>query len=654
MNRALFFRVSSSENKAGRLQDLISFMREGESTTTVFETDPVSFSQVPGAPFAYWVSNQVLELFTQLPSFEGEARKVRVGVQTSDDFRFVRAAWEVDPENTLTGPEEADREYFVQQTFYNKKWVPLAKGGTYAPYYTDVHLVVNWERDGEEMKYWAGTLYGGSHWSRIIKNVDFYFQPGLTWSERTAWFSLIPMPKGCIFSVSGKGLFCDQDLYITQSVLSSLPANYILRVYMARADLDPKYQAGDIQRMPFPYISTDLGTALRQLDGRCVALMQMLDTVNETSHVFQLPALLQVQGELLTNRIGAWQARVAETHQQLEAHQREIDDLAFALYGIEGEDRRAIEDSLKDGVAESVGDADLSEAGEDEGESAAPTTDSRPLVVNLLSYAVGCVFGRWDVRFATSERTFPELPDPFAPLPVYAPSALTPDSDLTGYPLTIDSDGILVDDPGHPDDIVRRVHDVLELLWGERADAIAQEACALLGVKDMRDYLRKGFFDDHIKRYSKSRRKAPIYWLLQSPKKAYGLWLSYHRLDADMLFKALMQYVEPKLRLEQDRLEALRQQRQQFGTSGKDARQAEKALAQQEALVADVQEFRDRLERAAKHYLAPDLNDGVVLTVAPLWELVPWKDAKTYWNELLVGKYEWSSIGKQLREKKLV
>jgi hypothetical protein len=62
----------------------------------------------------------------------------------------------------------------------------------------------------------------------------------------------------------------------------------------------------------------------------------------------------------------------------------------------------------------------------------------------------------------------------------------------------------------------------------------------------------------------------------------------------------------------------------------------------------------NRLERAAKRYLCPDLNDGVVLNIAPLWELVPWKEAKKRWDELLDGKYEWSSIGKQLREKGLV
>src|SRR6202040_3083798 len=137
-----------------------------------------------------------------------------------------------------------------------------------------------------------------------------------------------------------------------------------------------------------------------------------------------------------------------------------------------------------------------------------------------------------------------------------------------------------VDDSDHPDDIVRRVREVLELLWQDRADAIEKDACEILGVKELRDYFRKpgsgGFWDDHVKRYSKSRRKAPLYWLLQSSKKNYALWIYYHQLDKEILFKALLNYVEPKIRLEESRLEPLRAQRAGAGASGKGVKKLEK------------------------------------------------------------------------------
>ena len=258
----------------------------------------------------------------------------------------------------------------------------------------------------------------------------------------------------------------------------------------------------------------------------------------------------------------------------------------------------------------------------------------------------------------------PELPDPFAPLPVYAPAALQGADGLPlaaapeGYPLLVDADGILVDDPAHPDDIIGRLNAVFELIWPETAERRLHEARALLGVKDLRDYFRKpaagGFWADHIKRYSKSRRKAPIYWLLQSSRKNYALWLYYHRLDRDILHKARLNYVEPKLNLEENRLLQLKTQRAAAGVAGSEAKNLEKELDRQETLLGELHDFHDKLRRVADMNLDFDLNDGVVLNIAPLWELTPWTEAKRYWLELKAGKYEWSGMSKQLRERGLV
>jgi hypothetical protein len=216
--------------------------------------------------------------------------------------------------------------------------------------------------------------------------------------------------------------------------------------------------------------------------------------------------------------------------------------------------------------------------------------------------------------------------------------------------------------------IVRRVREVLDLIWKDKAEAIEKEACEILGVKELRDYFRKpgkgGYWDDHVCRYSKSRHKAPIYWLLQSSKKNYGLWLYYHRLDKDILFKARQNYVDPRIRLEQTRLDSLRSQKTAPGAKG--ARKIDKDIERQDALIGELKDFADKLDRAAKLNFGdrakldsnmkygPDLNDGVVLNIAPLWELVPWKEAKSYWEELLDGQYEWSSMAKLLRKKGLV
>jgi len=172
----------------------------------------------------------------------------------------------------------------------------------------------------------------------------------------------------------------------------------------------------------------------------------------------------------------------------------------------------------------------------------------------------------------------------------------------------------------------------------------------------LREYFRnpRQFFNEHVKRYTKSQRCAPIYWLLQSRNRAYGLWLYYQRLDGDLLFKAVTGYVEPKIQFEEGRLGDLQTRKAQVGTGGNAARQVDREVERLEAILAELRDFREKLQRVAGLGLQPDLDDGVVLNAAPLWELMPWKESKAYWDQLLQGKHEWSSIGKQLRAKKLV
>jgi len=323
-------------------------------------------------------------------------------------------------------------------------------------------------------------------------------------------------------------------------------------------------------------------------------------------------------------------------------------------------------------------------------------------------WCVGVALGRWDVRFALDPTLLPALQGPFDPLPRCAPGALVGTDGLPARKDTIASeawlrarqnvldlppienrksqivnpkiawDSILVDDPTHPSDIVARVRGVLSLLWGDQAGAVEREACDVLGFDSLRDYFRdarKGFFAFHIKRYSKSRRKAPIYWLLQSEKRNYGIWLYIHRLRPDALFVAGRDYADAKVALEEARLEELRQGLnglpptdggnvplflppsggdKRGGMSGSARRRREREIERQQKLVAEVTEFRDRLDRIALLNLPPDLNDGVTIGIAPLWELVPWKEAQKMWNKLVNGEYEWSTMSQRMRERGLV
>ncbi|HEY1307292.1 MAG TPA: BREX-1 system adenine-specific DNA-methyltransferase PglX [Vicinamibacterales bacterium] len=291
-----------------------------------------------------------------------------------------------------------------------------------------------------------------------------------------------------------------------------------------------------------------------------------------------------------------------------------------------------------------------------------PDGFARAVVEELISYALGCVLGRWEIGIDRMDSL--TSPGPFDAVPVCSPATLTGIDGLPAnetpddYPLRVAWDGIVPDDPDNFEDVIRRVREVLALTCSDRAEAVEREACEILDVHDLRSYFRRpgkgGFWDDHVSRYSKSRRKAPIYWLLQSSKRNYALWLYYHRLDKDLLFKALVNYVEPKIRLETSRLDTLRGQTAAAGEGSKEAKRLAKDAERQEDFVSELRDFEGKLRHAANLHLVPDLNDGVVLNVAAVHELVPWREATDYWEELLAGDYEWSSIGKQLRQKGLV
>src|SRR5690242_4047486 len=127
MSESIFFRLLSHEDKATALADAAAKMRESNLDPALHVLDPSSFHQVPGSPFAYWVSERVRRKFLELPCFESQEREVRVGDHPGDGFRYLRLFWEI-PLNSI-----------------RLDWRPYQKGGDYSPFYYDVHLVADWD-----------------------------------------------------------------------------------------------------------------------------------------------------------------------------------------------------------------------------------------------------------------------------------------------------------------------------------------------------------------------------------------------------------------------------------------------------------------------------------------------------------------------------
>jgi len=270
------FRLLDTKDPAQPLADAVRALANEEASQDTYEVEPTSFRHIPNAPFAYWVSESIRELFVTLPAFESEERTAKQGLATADDFRFVRSAWET-PVN--------------QGEIEDRTWFHFAKGGSYSPFYADVFLKVNWRYGGNECKNYIISRYPylNGNAGFVAKNTDYYFQPGLTWPRRTqSGLALRAMPKGCVFADKGPALF-----HLSQSndalphylaLTSSTPFKALVELQMAFGS----YEVGVIQRTVIP-VKDD--PRLPELATHAWQSKRKPDTANLTSHAFIAPAL---------------------------------------------------------------------------------------------------------------------------------------------------------------------------------------------------------------------------------------------------------------------------------------------------------------------------------------------------------------------------
>ncbi len=589
------------DEKAHALRQAISSIHGAatlsDKTSSAFVRTPESFGAIPGSPFAYWVTNGLLELFVGNPRFEvpGVDRAARQGGVTGDDFRWIRL-W-TEPEASSFAAESRPRN------------ASLAKGGSYSLYYSGVHLVVRW--DDARNTFWGFT--GLPHRPSLQPaSAGYYFRPGLTWPLRTQRaFGMREMPAGCVFGHKGPAAFIEGDspleLLALLAVTTSSAFCYLVELQMAFGS----YEVGVIQRTPVPKMSAADTESLASLAHRAWSLKRSLDTTNELSHAFLLPAGLN-------ERITGMDPSAVDG--ELDATHRQINVAVYGVYGIGVDDRAAIEAwSVRSATSDASDDA---EGEDDEGGSADATQAEVGDAVH--SWLVGVAFGRFDPRLATGERPIPPEPEPFAALPSRSPG-MYPEGEEPA-----DRSDILVDDEGHTDDLTARAMAIAERV---RVDV----------PENLRGWLATEFFPLHIKMYSKSRRKAPIYWQLATSSASYSVWLYIHAFSKDTLFRVQNDYVAPKLAHEERRFESLTRELRDGSTAVQ-----RKTLAAQEALVEELRAFLEEVKRVAPLW-NPNLDDGVVINFAPLWRVVPqnrsWqKELKSTWDALCNGKYDWAQL----------
>ena len=565
---------------------------------------------LPGGKLLYSIPAEIHSLLRNGEPFEPDIGTVRQGMGTFDDFRFVRLKWEVQAGKTGRG----------------LTWEPLAKGGTFAKYYSDIHLVLNWAHDGAELG--EINIKQNGQVSQVRQASDYWRKAGCTYSKRSQkGFSVRALPSNCI--ITGKG-----PAIIT---LSEFPNAYLLGWFNSRlikflVELQANYaefNTGILKQLPWKSPPKTDVEGMAELAANASVILRNLNAFSvETNSFFMgipIEPSVAKTAEFLSRLSSSANECVGEVQKKWDQH---VDD----VYGVN------TTGMVLDDSEDAPTDVDEDDAYEDVSSYSIETTASI-----LISYCFGVAFGRWDLNLSIKGAELGS-DDPFEPLPVCPPGQLI--NHREDYPIEIPAQGMLVDDPGHPFDIEHCLGKVIHALWKDNGSAIESESIASLGQSSLRNYFRapNRFFADHLGKYSKSRRKAPVYWPLSTASGSYTLWVYYPSLNNQTLFTAVNDFLDgPSGKLTQVSRECAELRIKSSGRS----RDEEKQYETLQTFEQELTDLRDTLLKIAPVY-QPNHDDGVQITAAPLWPLFrhkPWqKVLKDTWAKLEKGDYDWAHL----------
>lgn len=601
--QGIYFRTlqgRTPSDKREQLERALSSLLDSHPANNIYICPQDRYKLIPDKPWVYWLDKRMGQLFEEMQLL-GNIAAPRQGIATADNFRFVRYWWEIGrlsiALNCASHEESRTRV---------ERWYPYMKGGGYRKWYGNQQFVLNWWRDGTELR--------ANRPISVIRNPDYFFQRGITYSLiGLNQFSARLSPGGFIFDVGGSCIFPNNVPLIMASLNSSV-ANYLLSVINPTVN----FQVGDLARLPIPNESSP---RLNELVEQAIALAKQDSIESETTYDFIAPP--------------AWHTGIdsmARRRSELLRIEQDIDDEVYRLYGITDEDRASIEDELAEPMLNNTdepGDIQATDVAESETEESATTLSRETLAQQWVSYAVGIVLGRFQpgIDGALGRGNFTaEI--------------------ATQLRALGDTDGIVALDESHPDDLGRKVRRALELMAG---DEEAEQIIAIAtGGKRLDDWLAREFFKQHAQQY----HKRPIYWLLQSPHKSYSLIAFHERLTADSLpLIAGNRYVRGKLNELDTHITELDSRAKAIPAS-RERRAIEKQLVDLREGHTDVEEFLQRLvkvinatnEHGETVGWCPELDDGVLINLAPLRKLLPsWSTEPTKcWNVLVRGDYDWS------------
>ena len=525
-----------------------------------YETNQKDFMQIPGTPIAYWVGEQVLKAFSS--SLLEDYGYPKQGFATGNNDTFLRFWHEVD--FTKIGFNMADRE---EASKSNKKWFPCNKGGAFRRWYGNNTYLANWEFDGKEM-----TEFKGS----VIRNPQFYFRQGMTWSSLTSGkLSMRYSPKGFLFESKGSVCFMKDEnnlLYILGLMNTSIVSNMLL---VLSPTLD--YHEGPMSRVPI-IISNQYKNRVEKIVKENIEMCKEDWDSFEISWDFKQHPLVKYSVRTIKEAFDIWTRECDVRYISLKNNEEELNKIFTDIYGLNGE------------VSVEVDEKDIS----------VHRADLQREIKGLISYAVGCMFGRYSVNEGG--------------LTQIGKTILNDDC-------FIDKDNCIpiTDEEYFLDDIVGKFCEWLKLVYGEDTleDNLKYIANALgnkgkTGREIIREYFVTDFIKDHIKMY----QKRPIYWLFDSGKQnGFKALIYMHRYDADTVGRVRTDYLHKAQKYVETAMQSAQYTIDNATTSSEKSK-ATKAVTKYTKQLAEMKIYDEAIAHVANQRIEIDLDDGVKVNYA--------------------------------------
>lgn len=566
-----------------------------------YSTIPSKFLTLPDMQIAYWVSSKVIDLLSSEDCIANYGSALS-GLSTSDNERFLRI-WEEVSYNNISFNYDS-----CESTLDGKyKWVPHNKGGSFRRWYGNRDYVVNWRNDGEEIKIAVvnnPTDPDTTSWSRRIFNWNKFFKQGISWSDvATGKLACRFIPAGAIFNATGPTFFANDRN--NEKYLLALFNSNVFQEFLNLVCPGLHYNTGPISKLPVIFAKQEKITA--HAESNIEISRKDWDSFEASWDFKKHPLLRNVS--TISEAFAQWQVECDDRFNRLKANEEELNRIFIDIYGLQDELTPEVED--KDVT---VRKADLQRD-----------------IKSLLSYAVGCMFGRYStykdgLLFAGEPYSLQAFVDKMND----RPGTISDEELERAYR----NEGVVVDEMFFPDadnvipitdeeylddDIVSRLCAWLKAVYGadtleENLDYIAKA----LGNKGstsreiIRNYFLNDFFKDHCQTYSVTGSgKRPIYWLFDSGKQNGFKALVYlHRYTPDTIGNLRIDYLHKMQRVYESEINRMQDMMDHSGN----AREVAAASKRKDKLAKQLKECREydeKISHLALSRIELDLDDGV-------------------------------------------